>query len=90
MKLNKGAVITEAGNSVQNKTGSWRSFKPIITNKCIGCGTCARFCPENCILIENKKAKINYDYCKGCLICVNECPVKAIKVGEKNNNEKSN
>ncbi len=85
MKLNKGAAITEAGNSVQNKTGSWRSQRPVVTDKCQGCGTCANFCPENCIAIENKKAKINYDYCKGCLICVNECPLKAIKIENEKN-----
>lgn len=84
-KLNKGAVITEAGNSIQNKTGSWRSLRPAVTDKCQGCGTCARFCPENCIEIRNKKAKINYDYCKGCLICVNECLIKAIKVEDEKN-----
>jgi pyruvate ferredoxin oxidoreductase delta subunit len=62
-----------------NKTGSWRSFTPVITDKCIGCGICAEFCPEGCIEIIDKKAKIDYDYCKGCLICARQCPVKAIE-----------
>ena len=72
-------VIKKPGSSVEVKTGSWRTFKPVITVKCIGCGTCAQFCPEGCIKIKNKKAVTDYDYCKGCLICFNECPVKAIE-----------
>jgi pyruvate ferredoxin oxidoreductase delta subunit len=74
----KGA-IKKPGSSVEVKTGSWRTFKPVVTVKCIGCGTCVQFCPEGCIKIDNKKAVIDYDYCKGCLICITECPVKAIK-----------
>jgi len=65
--------------STNNKTGLWRTFKPIVTDKCVGCGLCANLCPEGCIKIEGKKAVIDYDYCKGCLICVNQCPVKAMK-----------
>jgi len=72
-------VIKKPGSSVEVKTGSWRTFKPLVTVKCIGCGTCVQFCPEGCIKIENKKAVIDYDYCKGCLICISECPVKAIE-----------
>lgn len=65
--------------SMKNKTGSWRTFKPIVTEKCKGCRICIDFCPEGCITIDEKtkKAKIDYDYCKGCLICVNECPFRA-------------
>lgn len=70
-------------SSLTKKTGSWRTFRPVISDKCIGCGTCVAVCPEGVIeLVENsgkKKASVNYDYCKGCLICMNACPVKAIE-----------
>jgi len=71
-----------------NKTGSWRSEKPIIiAEKCIGCGQCVMFCPDDCILLVNKDGKkiaeMDYDYCKGCMICLNQCPVKAIVKEEK-------
>jgi 2-oxoacid:acceptor oxidoreductase delta subunit (pyruvate/2-ketoisovalerate family) len=75
-----GGVIKKPGSSKKVKTGSWRTFKPIFTAKCKGCGICVQFCPEGCIKIVKGKAKIDYKYCKGCLICVNECPFKAIKV----------
>ncbi len=73
--LEKGASTAKRTN---NKTGSWRTFRPVVTDKCTGCGICASICPEGCIILRDKKAKIDYDYCKGCLICVAECPVKAV------------
>ncbi len=79
-KINIGAVITEPGSSIKNKTGGWRTLKPVINKeKCIKCGRCWMFCPDNAIKIgKDGKPKIDYDYCKGCGICAAECPVKAI------------
>jgi pyruvate ferredoxin oxidoreductase delta subunit len=86
-KLNPGAVADRPGSSRQNKTGSWRTFKPIVTDKCIACGICVQYCPEACIEVRpvkgskarsGKKAVIDYEFCKGCLICLGECPSKAI------------
>ena len=73
-----GATVKEPGSSVNNKTGSWRTFKPVLDkDKCINCENCFLFCPEGCI---TKETDIDYDYCKGCGICAHECPVKAIKM----------
>ena len=78
-KVNEGAVIKEPGSSKKNKTGNWRTFKPVKDpKKCTKCGLCWMFCPDHAI--DSKNFEINYDYCKGCLICVRECPVKAITV----------
>ncbi len=74
----KGATVKEPGSSIKNKTGSWRTFKPVLDkDKCINCENCFLFCPEGCI---TKETEIDYDYCKGCGICAHECPVKAIKM----------
>lgn len=73
-----GAVVLEPGSTRKNKTGSWRTFKPILDkDKCINCENCIMFCPEGII---NKDHDIDYDYCKGCGICQNECPVDAIEL----------
>lgn len=73
-----GAAVKEPGSTKNNKTGSWRTFKPINDkDKCISCGICYYFCPEGCISTD---IVIDYDYCKGCGICAEECPVKAINM----------
>ena len=79
-KLEIGAVITEPGSSARYKTGSWRTFKPIIDQKkCIKCHKCWLTCPDSAIRVkEDGTVFVDYDYCKGCLICMHECPVKAI------------
>lgn len=78
MKYNFAAIITEPGNSEKNKTGGWRTLKPIKDDeKCKNCGICWQFCPETAI---DEKFNINYDYCKGCGICARECPFKAIEM----------
>ena len=71
-----GAVIKEPGSTIKNKTCGWRTIRPSVDHqKCIKCGNCWQFCPENAISTD---IIVNYDFCKGCGICANECPVKAI------------
>lgn len=84
-KINKAGIIYNPGNSIKNKTGSWRILKPIVNKeKCTGCGKCWASCPDNAIEIKNKKIKINYDYCKGCGICASVCPLQGIKMEKEN------
>jgi pyruvate ferredoxin oxidoreductase delta subunit len=76
-----GGIITEAGCSAVNKTGGWRSFKPVIDfEKCVNCMRCWMFCPDGIMSQKDEKILINYEYCKGCGICANQCPVDAIKM----------
>lgn len=81
-KINIGAIVHDSGNSEQNKTGSWRTFKPELDKeKCIRCFECYVYCPEPSIeLNEENYPVIDYDYCKGCGICAEQCPVDAIEM----------
>lgn len=79
IRINQGAVVDQAASSLKNKTGSWRTMKPVILKeKCKGCGLCAASCPDAAIKISQGKKFINYDYCKGCGICALQCPNHAI------------
>lgn len=71
-------------------TGYWRYARPAVDKKkCVGCGTCVKYCPEAVIeLDKNKKADVDYCFCKGCGVCAAECPVKAIKMEKESSSIK--
>jgi pyruvate ferredoxin oxidoreductase delta subunit len=88
MKNKKLSLITKPNTTLANKTGPWRTEKPVTDlGICVGCSLCSKICPENCIAMgknaahgEKLKPETDYDYCKGCGLCAHACPVKAIKM----------
>ncbi len=53
-----------------------------INNRCISCDNCRLICPENSIMITNKKYFIETWSCTLCNLCVLICPVDCIKLIE--------
>lgn len=51
----------------------------LITNRCIGCGTCLGVCPQNCITGDNIPFVIEQEHCLHCGNCFRDCPVSAIE-----------
>ena len=80
-------TIHAAATSVKNKTGLWRTLRPVIdTALCNRCNwVCGSFCPDNAISADaDGYPVIDYDHCKGCLICLAQCPPHAIQAEPEN------
>lgn len=63
-----------------------QSFKKqILTNreKCTGCGSCTKACPNKAISLENGKAVTNHLLCNGCGTCVEYCLLNIREVAGK-------
>nr|MDO8114349.1 4Fe-4S binding protein [Candidatus Sigynarchaeota archaeon] len=84
------AAVQHPAEGEGGKTGTWRTFKPVLDEKkCVlmknpkaRCHSCWMYCPE-AIITRTRPPRINLEYCKGCGICVVECPQKAIKMEEE-------
>ena len=50
-----------------------------ITEACIGCGSCAAVCPQNCISSDSIPRVIEQEHCLHCGNCFTACPVGAVK-----------
>ena len=53
---------------------------PVATDKCVGCGICARGCPVDAITITDGRAEMNHRKCIMCLCCHELCPEHAVKI----------
>jgi pyruvate ferredoxin oxidoreductase delta subunit len=73
----EGPYAIEAANVT---TGAWRQERPSVGEECNGCKYCMPYCPPGVITVEDKRAVIDYTYCKGCGICPTVCPRHALSM----------
>lgn len=73
-------TIRAVANSVQVRTGLWRTMRPVIDyDHCSRCWwVCSTLCPDSAINVEDGVPVIDYDHCKGCMVCAGVCPPHAI------------
>ena len=53
-----------------------------VTDRCTGCGRCARKCPDHAIEMKNGKPVWTKKKCTKCSGCINCCPFLAIEYGK--------
>lgn len=78
-----GGALKNLGMGCGSRAGKMEMHsdsKPRISqSRCVGCGTCVKYCAHSAITITDKKAAINYDKCVGCGRCIGVCPMDAAR-----------
>ncbi|MBR5295450.1 MAG: DUF362 domain-containing protein, partial [Clostridia bacterium] len=76
----KKSILRDLPNLFGGRLARFLAPRPkIIKEKCVGCGECAKLCPQKTIVIQNKKAHIKHSECIRCWCCQELCPKKAVE-----------
>jgi len=70
------------GRKVYDAQRATRKFS-LITERCIGCGLCARGCPASAITMDDDRPRWSKEQCTLCLRCLHRCPSFAIQYGSR-------
>jgi len=54
-----------------------------IIGTCVACDNCRLICPENAIISDGEKYRIDEWSCTMCNYCVELCPAQSIKLVEE-------
>jgi uncharacterized Fe-S center protein len=76
-----GGAIKNLAMGCASSTGKLEQHecaKPVIHEKCIGCGKCIKSCPVSAMHIEKEKSVIDYEACIACNNCLLTCPESVI------------
>jgi len=83
-ELAPGTAVTDPGSARDNRTGDWRSQRPVVdVERCIRCGVCWVFCPDMAIVDAGTHFEADLEFCKGCGICARECWTGCITLVEE-------
>lgn len=78
-----GATLKNLGMGCASRKGKLAQHstaKPtIVKKKCTGCGTCIKWCPQEAISLDGKKAAIDSGECIGCGECLAMCRFDAVE-----------
>jgi len=76
-----GGAIKNVAMGLCSRAGKLRQHSDghpeVKEERCIACGTCVRWCPEDAITVD-EIAQIDYERCIGCGECVSVCPADAV------------
>ncbi len=76
-----GAFIRRLPHYLQPLARKWLIPPPRIDPaRCVGCGICARSCPQHTIKIADHRAKIIRKACIRCYCCHEMCPHRAVEI----------
>jgi uncharacterized Fe-S center protein len=77
-----GATLKNLGMGCASRKGKLvqhSGVAPFIkSKKCVGCGVCVRYCPEDAISMPEKIAQIDSERCIGCGECLAVCRSHAV------------
>ncbi len=79
-KVIKGRAAAKIGHTAYRLFRSTKKF--YVDNSCVGCGLCAKNCPDKAIEMKGGKPHWIKDVCTKCTACINRCPSKAIQYGK--------
>ncbi len=58
-----------------------------ISNSCVACGNCVKYCPLNAISVyKGMYATVDTSKCVGCSKCITNCPAGVIKITTREDN----
>lgn len=60
------------------------SGKPVVTDKCVGCGSCIPSCAQDAISVSDGRMRIDYSKCVGCGRCIGACRFDAVRAADFN------
>lgn len=77
-----GAALKNMGMGCASRRGKLiqhSTARPSIKiSKCVGCGECVKWCPQDAIILVEGKAKIDQKRCIGCGQCLAVCRFDAV------------